>query len=457
MRKTIFFKKLPFLLCGMILTLATFEASAVYATTYYVAKNGNDSKNGSKASPFQTIKRGVSVLSPGDTLYVKTGTYNEYITNDTSYSSNTVIPNGTSWDKPVTVAANPGDTVTIIPGGGKAFFLILDGQDKYLIIDGFIIDGQNKARHGFKFGNGTRYIRVKNSEIKNSKFTGILVTNSQANQQIYGAPADTFHEFINLDVHHNGTDWYDHGFYIETSRNLVEYCDVHHNANYGGKFYMSRQFGGGGSANYNILRYSTLHENGTNAAMHSLGWLLAAGQGNEAYGNIAYNQEVGFAIGSDATDALLYNNIAYNNSLYGIQVFGDWGGSEQAKVYNNTVYNNPLYGIGVRTGAKNTIIKNNIVYKNGTNIWLAANQAPGTIVEKNLTTDPKFVDPLQHDFKLKSGSPAIDSGVNIPEVHVDFFNTKRFQGKAYDMGAIEQVLTEDYTSPAAPTKVTILQ
>jgi parallel beta-helix repeat protein len=442
------------MVAGCFLGSLLLVASVAHATFYFVATNGNDSNGGSEASPFRTIKKGVTVLSAGDTLYVKAGTYNECIS-----SGETSIPNGKSWDNPVTVAAYPGNIVTIQSCGGAAFFWIMDGQDKYLIIDGFIIDGQNKAYHGFKFMRGSRHIRVKNSEIKNSIHSGILVTHKE--QDIYGVPADTYHEFINLHVHHNGTDKLDHGFYITTSRNLVEYCDIHHNTNYGGKFYMSMGAGGGGSANYNIFRYNTTHDNGTNSTIQSLGWLLSSGKGNQAYGNIAYNEEVGFAIGSDATDALLYNNIAYNNSLYGIQVFGDWGGSEHAMIYNNTVYNNPLYGIGVRTGANNTIIKNNIVFNNGTkdssNIWLAPDQSPGTIEENNLRTDPKFVDPLKNDFKLQTGSPAIDSGVTIPEVKVDFFNVKRYQGKAYDIGAIEHALTEDFTPPATPTGFKISQ
>jgi parallel beta-helix repeat protein len=367
-------------------------------------------------------------------------------------SDNTSIPNGTSWDNPVTVAANPGDIVTIKPGSGKAFFWILDGQDKYLIIDGFIVDGQNVAWHGLKSSNGTRYIRLQNSEIKNSRYTGIIVTNSKADQAIYGAPADTYHEFRNLHVHHNGSSVKDHGFYIESGRNLVEYSDIHHNSGNGGKFYMDRSFGGGGTANYNIFRYSTTHDNSTNCSEGlCTGWLLGSGKGNQAYGNISYNQKVGFAIGSDAIGALLYNNIAYNNSLYGIHIYGDWGGSDDALVYNNTVYNNPLYGIGVREGAKNTTIKNNIAYSNGTssssNIYLQPNKSPGTFLENNLQTDPKFVDPLDHDFKLQPGSSAIDSGVNIQEVKVDFFGVKRYQGEAYDIGAIEHDLIGSSSFP----------
>ena len=74
------------------------------------------------------------------------------------------------------MAANPGDTVTIKPIADNAFFWIGDGQSKYFIIKGFIVDGANTAIHGFKFEGGTKYVRVIDSEVKNAKNSGILVT-----------------------------------------------------------------------------------------------------------------------------------------------------------------------------------------------------------------------------------------------------------------------------------------
>lgn len=87
------------------------------ATIFHVAKTGKDSNSGSEISPFQTIKRGIKDLTAGDTLLVHAGTYAEHF-----FSWETSIPNGKSWEKPITIAAHPGDSVQITPGGGKAFF-----------------------------------------------------------------------------------------------------------------------------------------------------------------------------------------------------------------------------------------------------------------------------------------------------------------------------------------------
>lgn len=50
-------------------------------TTYYVATTGNDSNNGTNLStPFKTIQKAASVMTAGDTCYVRGGVYRETVT-----------------------------------------------------------------------------------------------------------------------------------------------------------------------------------------------------------------------------------------------------------------------------------------------------------------------------------------------------------------------------------------
>lgn len=75
------------------------------ATTYFVAKNGNDSTGvGSESSPWLTITKGASILSAGDILYVKAGTYRETVTLD----------NAGLMGLPITIKAFPGDEGNVI-------------------------------------------------------------------------------------------------------------------------------------------------------------------------------------------------------------------------------------------------------------------------------------------------------------------------------------------------------
>ena len=57
--------------------LAAFPA---HASSYYVATNGNNSANGSLATPFKTIQQAASVMVAGDTCYIRAGTYRETVT-----------------------------------------------------------------------------------------------------------------------------------------------------------------------------------------------------------------------------------------------------------------------------------------------------------------------------------------------------------------------------------------
>jgi hypothetical protein len=47
-----------------------------FAQPFYVALNGSDTNSGSLGSPFRTIEKAVSVVQPGQTIYIRGGTYN---------------------------------------------------------------------------------------------------------------------------------------------------------------------------------------------------------------------------------------------------------------------------------------------------------------------------------------------------------------------------------------------
>src|SRR5262245_20178135 len=59
----------------LVLLGGALHPRAASAATYYVATSGNNSYAGTETQPFQTIRKGLSVLRGGDTLYVRGGTY----------------------------------------------------------------------------------------------------------------------------------------------------------------------------------------------------------------------------------------------------------------------------------------------------------------------------------------------------------------------------------------------
>ena len=85
--------------------------SAVSAADVFVSLEGADANPGTFAKPFRTIQKGVDALQPGDTCFVRAGTYREVVTLSRSGQAG----------KPVRIRAFPGETVILdgtapIPG-----------------------------------------------------------------------------------------------------------------------------------------------------------------------------------------------------------------------------------------------------------------------------------------------------------------------------------------------------
>jgi hypothetical protein len=100
------------------------------------------------------------------------------------------------------------------------------------------------------------------------------------------------------------------------------------------------------------------------------------------------------------------------------------------------------------------LIKNNIVYGNGTsNITKSGS---GAVLANNLTTNPLFVAPASHNFKLQAASPAINKGVTLSEVKNDYLKVARPQGGAYDIGAYEYTGSTSSALIAAPMTLRII-
>jgi parallel beta-helix repeat protein len=370
-----------YFVCGLVLVGALVGARFSDAATYYVATTGSDSDPGTEANPFRTLNKGVKVLKPGDTLYVRNGTYNESLRNN--------IPGGTSWSAPVKVAAFPGESVTLRPSGVPQV-VYLSGNRRYIIIEGLVLDASGVSGDGIKIttkdgtaATAAHHIRLQNVEVMNASNQGILV--SQYCDE---------NEFLNLHVHHNGKDAnYDHGMYLSSSRNLIEGGDWHHNKEYGIQLY---RFGTG-----NTVRNARIHEN---------------------------NQGI---VSSQQADNLIVNNLVYQNPRRGIVL----ASGNNLRAYHNTVYNNRRIGIDVATAAvTNAQVTNIISFGHLTNIH---DLGTITTLSNNLTTDPQFVDASLYDFRLGVTSPAIDTGVTLSEVTVDYANVSRPQGASYDIGAYE--------------------
>jgi PKD repeat protein len=402
-----------------IATATATVSDLVTGTIYYVSPTGSDSNAGILSKPFRTINHGVSVLLPGDTLRIRGGTYTEALLNN--------VPSGTSWTAPVTVAAYPGETVTLRPASGP-FVVELYGKYQYIIFDGLILDAASVSDSGFYLDNAgasatANHIRLQNSEVKNAPVQGVIVG-------AHNSIASNYNEFINVVSHDNGPgSSLHHGFYISSSYTLLDGVEAYGNGGMGIQIYR----GGGVNgvhASYNTVRNSKLHDNGI------AGLEIGVGDGNVAYSNLIWNNPSAIFVEYGASNTKLYNNT----------------------IYNSTDTNDYAIRIGYSGGASNTIVKNNVVWQTAGSESIA-NYGTGTVYSNNLGDkamrnegagsgtfsnnlvgggyNPLFVNAAAADFHVQAGSAAIDRGTTLTEVISDFDGISRPQGGAYDIGAYE--------------------
>lgn len=120
-------------------------ASPVYAATYYVASNGSDAGAGSSAAPFQTIQKGLSMLSAGDNLVIRNGTYGG--------TSNRLanLPNGSSGSYITIMAENDGGAI-ITAGLG------MSDSNRYLVFQGLRLQDSTQKNI---LGNHIKWLRTE--------------------------------------------------------------------------------------------------------------------------------------------------------------------------------------------------------------------------------------------------------------------------------------------------------
>ncbi|MDD5015990.1 MAG: DUF1565 domain-containing protein, partial [Atribacterota bacterium] len=141
------------------------ESSAIltiieYDPNIYVdIGNTSGIEDGTRTHPFNTITEGIITVTPGKSVMVAAGTYNE----------------GLIINKEINLEG-AGQNSTFITGSGLTENLISLGTDN-ITISGFTIDGDSSTSVGIYFDN-CAFININNNLIKNNKDYGISYINS---------------------------------------------------------------------------------------------------------------------------------------------------------------------------------------------------------------------------------------------------------------------------------------
>jgi parallel beta-helix repeat protein len=393
----------------LLLILIGDQKISVTGTTYYVAPSGLDSNPGTLALPFRTITKGVSVLAPGATLYVRAGTYPESITK---------IPSGTSWSAPVRIKNYPSETVWMRPSGTTRV-LEFSMTRGYIEFDGINLDA-SRCNNGIvriesSPSGDPHHIRIRNAELIGvpKASHGVYVGKSISNP-VGG------HEFINLKVHGIGGDDFNHAFYIKVSGTLVDGCDIYGYPGAALHIYHNPTEGFPHPNNV-IVRNCMIHDS-TAGAVGQRSWgIVSYGNGHKFYNNVIYNIR--------------------NSGRAGIWV----AAGNNTLIYNNTIVSNANhYGIRIASGS-GAIVRNNIAVNNGAGQY--SNSGSSTTASTNLgpvsatgwlKDSPTFVNASARNYRLADGSRGIDQGNTIALVTTDKAGTARPEGAAYDIGAYER-------------------
>lgn len=483
-----------FLCCAVLLV-----SSLVGATTYHVAKNGNDAHAGSSSHPWQTIGKAAVSMVPGDSVLISEGVYYETIVPSRSgapglpitykaYGNDKVIVDGgvrvTGWERDegffcknpnrykarIAFQPNPRFDIKKAPYGYRGGLVLQDAAKMNYVME----DGRCKvdSEGAYYLDDGglppyTLYLYVRNlgkgydpnnyEIVVGRHRKGFDLDRGSDHINVEGL---TFRNFNDNAIHSNGASHvrfsdltlysnYITGIYLTTKSedNIIERCRFWDNGHGGIEL---------SGADRTIIRNNvfTRVDRG-NGYGGNHGHIWYQGRSN----NTVIENNVGFSTGSDYPSSISAfigimgrNNIVRHNSGYGIGTIG----------------------IGVFHGAGNTIVNNvvdcsmgedqcieiskhavpdglNPVYNNvfytggargklGWNGKLFANMLEWETASgyrNNSQAKPGFVAPAAEDLHLTEGSYCIDRGDSANSSEKDFDGKPRPAGKGYDIGAFE--------------------
>lgn len=403
-------------------------AVAISANTFYVDQNhisANDSNSGTETEPWLTIQHAAATVQAGDTVIVKTGTYDERIT----FSPGTTGSPGNM----ITFKAEPRRTINM-----WGFYTL---NADYLRIEGFNI---TTSLTGWTETQGI-FIRSDYVEIVDNYFYEIKAAAVQA---YWGTPwpkasyvADNRIYYSQMGIVAAGEDW------------LVENNEVERLYKWGGgDCDYTRFFGENIIFRNNHFHSTNIAEIGT---AHVDGFQTFDNNGEYARnilieGNVVRDFHQGFmgeaGFYGNSSDIIFRNNIFSDSWSWGLAIQE----IRNVVVIHNVFANMTYHGVGFNNGASG-IVKNNIFYNAGSNYWADAQSTveggynilnregyPNHIEATDLVVDPLFVNvnPLSYDFSLQVTSPAMDAGVDVG-VTVDIDGISRPQGSGVDIGAYE--------------------
>jgi parallel beta-helix repeat protein len=407
------------------------------AATYYVNNSASPAcsntagQPGTLAAPFCTVGYGISRMSGGDTLYVRTGKYNEAIS--------ITGPSGTAAN-PTVISAYPGDSPAIVGPGVNNARIHFTGIS-YMTFNGFDVSNFNQGI----FCDTCAHFTISNNVVHNIGQEGIHVHVNSSYVMVSGNT-----------VHDTGVWQYDgEGIYIGTGTGGP--ADTTNNITISGNTIYNTTDEGvelKGGTHDCLVDGNTLHNN--NSANNGYGGAsIELDEGVPSWYSSNPNQIVRnntvYAAGPGSgptninsgiragTGATVYNNVIYSINSFGDGIFTDNPANDSytRRIYHNTI-DVPSSRAFVNNGGT-ADVRNNI----------------GPTSANNLTTNNAYyVNQAAANYRLAGGSAPINAGVDLTAiVPTDIVGFSRLLCPPPDLGAYEYNCG---SRPAPPTNLTAI-
>jgi hypothetical protein len=398
-------------------------SSCVFGATYYVKNGGNDALDGlSLGNAWEHITKACSTLVAGDTVFIKSGTYDEKLDESVcpldSCGALTARTSGSAGNY-IVYKNYPGDPRPVIKGNGCRNHGILIWGQNYIILDSL------ELTESFR---GIQVAAANNIIIKNCKVhhtvgpcndnNGGVMLGLESNDSITVEACSLYHNWEVCDGE-TADGWNCSGIHVYRTKNSV-------------------------------IQNNVIWDQPSGFGIR-LKWIDTS---NVVRNNIVHDCNVGLSVGEDGFENQFYENIVYYTTDGGFVIVSteSYGGGDSTKVYNNTFYESE--GAGVKLYPNSTIYNfrswNNIVvnshgdYGVGEDWTLSADNHPGLDPDYNdywdafetdvvywhgniynladyqsltglddhsIQSNPLFVDTAEHDFHLQAGSPCKGTGL----------------------------------------------
>lgn len=448
-------------IAGLVMALVMILGNTVNTraadNAYYVSPTGSDTNPGTAAAPFKTFAKANSMLTPGSTLYIYAGVYNQQLKITKSGTSSAGIAvqsvGGTAViDRQRLASAGLDIRASFVTVSGLAVknssSICVNLAGSRITVNGLFV--YTCGSHGIQANNST-YIKILNSRVFNT-------VTSNAARNLSGGWGSAIKVRLSNSVLIQGNTIY-------------------------------RNYGEGlGLRGVNItVRSNTVYDNfSVNIYSNSENVLIernfvycTPNSGFERSGQPA----VGIGMGEEYYDgwgARLKNNKVINNIVaycrHGVRYTGAEGGVTGAGLKSATIAYNTLYGstssalsIVYESAQSGSLIANNIIWQAGNkltaidnptgltfhnNLWKvlppAAFRGPGDRVG-----DPRFVDTPGYtaaSYIPSSSSPAAGAAANI-SIYTDYFSKVR--GPTFDIGSVQFASGNVSTNTQVMSSVTV--